>query len=89
MKVLITPRGFATYGLDDIKRMEDLGLEVDYNATGKSYDAATFLAKAKDADGIIVGVDDMHDAVLEQLPNLKVVCKYGVGTDNIGVDPLA
>lgn len=86
MKVLITPRGFATYGLDDIKRMEDLGLEVDYNATGKSYDAATFLAKAKDADGIIVGVDDMHDTVLEQLPNLKVVCKYGVGTDNIGVD---
>lgn len=86
MKVLITPRGFATYGLEQVARMEALGLEVDYNNTGKSYTAEEFLAKAKDADGIIVGVDDMSAPVLEQLPKLKVVCKYGVGTDNIGVD---
>lgn len=85
MKVLITPRGFATYGLEQVERMRALGLEVDYNDTGLSYDAETFLAKAKDADAIIVGVDDMSDPVLEQLPRLKAVCKFGVGTDNIGV----
>lgn len=86
MKVLITPRGFAKCGLDQVERMHALGLDVDYNDTGLAYSAETFLEKAKDADGIIVGVDDMHDEVLKQLPNLKVVCKFGVGTDNIGVD---
>ncbi|MCH4054419.1 MAG: phosphoglycerate dehydrogenase [Atopobiaceae bacterium] len=86
MRVLITPRGFASAGQDQIKHMQELGIEVDYNDTGKSYDADTFLAKAKEADGIIVGVDDMHAQVLEQLPKLKVVCKYGVGVDNIDVD---
>ena len=86
MKVVITPRGFAKCGLDEVERMRALGVDVDYNDTGKPYSAETFLAKAKDADGIIVGVDDMHDEVLKQLPNLKVVCKFGVGTDNIGLD---
>ena len=85
MKVLITPRGFAKCGLEEVERMRKLGVDVDYNDTGKPYSAETFLEKAKDADGIIVGVDDMHDEILKQLPNLKVVCKFGVGTDNIGV----
>lgn len=34
MKVFITPRGFATYGLEQVERMRAAGLEVDYNDTG-------------------------------------------------------
>ncbi len=83
MHVLITPRGFATSGQKEIQRMRALGFTVDYNNTGQVYDAATFLDKARDADGIIVGVDDMSRPVLEQLPKLKAICKYGVGIDNI------
>ena len=86
MKVLITPRGFANYGLDEVKLMESKGLEVDYNDTGKAYSAEQFLQKAKDADAIIVGVDDMSEPVMKQLPKLKVVCKFGVGVDNIDCD---
>ena len=37
MKVVITPRGFANYGLDQVERMKSKGLEVHYNATGKAY----------------------------------------------------
>ena len=85
MKVLITPRGFANYGLDEIKRMEDLGLEVTYNNTGKAYTHEEFVDYAKTVDGIIVGVDTMDAAMLEKCPNLKAVCKFGVGTDNIDV----
>ena len=36
MKVVITPRGFANYGLDQVERMKSKGLEVHYNATGLS-----------------------------------------------------
>ena len=34
MKVLITPRGFANYGLDEVEKMRKAGLDVHYNNTG-------------------------------------------------------
>lgn len=86
MKVLITPRGFANYGLDQVERMKSKGLDVHYNATGKAYTQEAFKALAKDADAIIVGVDTMDKEMMEGCPKLKAVCKFGVGTDNIDLD---
>jgi hypothetical protein len=34
MKVLITPRGFSSYGLEYVEKMKAAGLEVHYNYTG-------------------------------------------------------
>lgn len=86
MKVLITPRGFANYGLDKVRYMESKGLEVHYNNTGKAYTKEEFYNLASDADAIIVGVDVIDKELIDKCPNLKVVCKFGVGTDNIDVD---
>lgn len=86
MKVLITPRGFANYGLDQIEWMEKQGISVHYNNTGLAYTHDEFVELAKDCDGIIVGVDKMDKEMMSQCPNLKVVCKFGVGTDNIDLD---
>ncbi|WP_326512885.1 phosphoglycerate dehydrogenase [Clostridium intestinale] len=86
MKVLITPRGFANYGLDKVRYMEYKGLEVHYNNTGKAYTKEEFYNLASDADAIIVGVDIIDKELIDKCPNLKVVCKFGVGTDNIDVD---
>ena len=86
MKVLITPRGFAKYGLNQIEEMKNKGLNVYYNDTGKAYTHQEFKELAKDADAIIVGVDRMDRELMENCPNLKVVCKFGVGIDNIDLD---
>ena len=86
MKVLITPRGFANYGLDKVRYMESKGLEVHYNNTGKAYTKEEFHNLASDVDAIIVGVDIIDKELMDKCPNLKVVCKFGVGTDNIDVD---
>jgi phosphoglycerate dehydrogenase-like enzyme len=40
----------------------------------------------KDADGIIVGLEKITSETLDQLPNLKIIAKYGVGLDNIDID---
>ncbi|GCF95454.1 2-hydroxyacid dehydrogenase [Enterococcus florum] len=85
MKVLITPRGFAAYGLDYVEKMKKAGLEIHYNDTGLAYSPEKFAELAKDADAIIVGVDKMDRALIDQCPKLKVICKFGVGTDNIDV----
>ncbi len=34
-------------------------------------------------DGAIIGLDDWTDAVFELAPRMKVIAKFGVGTDNI------
>lgn len=86
MKVLITPRGFANYGLDQVKYMESKGLTVHYNNTGKQYTEEEFHKLASDADAIIVGVDIIDRKLMEECPNLKVICKFGVGTDNIDLE---
>ena len=85
-KVLITPRGFANNGLNQVAKMKAAGLTVDYNDTGLPYSPEVFLEKAKDASAIIVGVDKVDKALIDQCPKLKVVCKFGVGTDNIDVE---
>ena len=86
MKVLITPRGFANYGLDEVEKMRKAGLEVHYNDTGLAYTHERFKELAKDVDAIIVGVDKMDAEMMAGCPNLKAVCKFGVGTDNIDLE---
>lgn len=39
----------------------------------------------KDADGIIVGLEKITQELLDQLPDLKIIAKYGVGLDNIDI----
>lgn len=48
-------------------------------------DAASVVAAAADADGIITSYGDISRAVFEALPQLKVVSKTGVGYDNVDV----
>ena len=86
MKVLITPRGFANYGLDQIRYMESEGISVLYNNTGKAYSREEFYKLAADVDAIIVGVDIIDRELMNQCPKLKVICKFGVGTDNIDLE---
>lgn len=83
MKVLITPRGFATYGLTYVEKMKQAGLNVHYNDTGLAYTPEEFAEFAKDADAIIVGVDKIDQTLIDSCPKLKAICKFGVGIDNI------
>ena len=84
--ILITPRGYARYGREAKGRLEALGYEMDINETGKPLSPETFAAKAREAVGIIVGVDECDRALLCQCKNLRAIVKFGVGTDNIDLD---
>ncbi|MGN1277395.1 MAG: phosphoglycerate dehydrogenase [Floccifex sp.] len=81
--ILITPRGYAKYGLEYKKQLEDAGYVVDWNDTGKPLPREVFVEKAKEATGIIVGVDTLDRELLLQCKQLKSIVKFGVGLDNI------
>lgn len=86
MKIVVTPRGFAKYGLDNIPKIENAGFCVEYNDTGSAYTKEAFYEKTQNADGIIVGVEQVDRAYIDSHPQLKAVVKFGVGTDNIDVE---
>lgn len=81
--ILVTPRGYAKYGSEAKKRLEALGYTMDINNTGKPVPRETFVQKAKESEGIIVGVDELDESLLHECKNLKAIVKFGVGTDNI------
>jgi D-3-phosphoglycerate dehydrogenase len=47
--------------------------------------AAALVDYLADADAVILGLDPMGREVLDRLPRLKAVAKYGVGLDNLDV----
>lgn len=82
-KILITPRAFAKSGKKEIERLENEGWFISINDTGKPLSHSDFVNRAKDADGIVVGVDKMDSEMLKSCQKLKAIAKYGVGVDNI------
>ncbi len=86
MKIVVTPRGFAKCGLDNVKIIEDANFIVEYNDTGNAYTKEEFYEKTSDADGVIVGVELVDKEYIDAHPKLKAVVKFGVGTDNIDIE---
>ena len=86
MKIVVTPRGFAKCGLENVKIIKNAGFILEYNDTGSAYSKEDFYEKTRDAVGVIVGVEIIDKEYINSHPNLKAVVKFGVGTDNIDVE---
>ena len=71
--------------MDLVDIYEKAGFAVEYNATGNAYTKEEFYEKTMDADGVIIGVEQVDKAYIDAHPRLKAVVKFGVGTDNIDI----
>ncbi|MDO8307738.1 MAG: NAD(P)-dependent oxidoreductase [Actinomycetota bacterium] len=60
-----------------------------FNEEGGRLEGDALAGFLNDAAGAIVGVERIDRPLLERLPQLKVVSKYGVGLDSIDLDGLA
>lgn len=86
MKVLVTPRSFGKHSAAPIEMLRASGFEVMMNPQGRILEKEEMRRHIRDADAVIVGVDPLDRDVLEQAEKLKIIAKYGVGTDNIDID---
>ena len=59
-----------------------------FNENGLPLDGKKLIEFISDAHAIIVGVETIDDSVLDHVPKLKMVSKYGVGLDSIDQDAL-
>ena len=56
---------------------------VKFNDSGKSFDDDSLVSFLSGYDAAIIGLEAINKRVLEKLPSLKVIGKYGVGLDKI------
>lgn len=69
------------------ERIEDAGYElVVPTLTGQRFEADTLIALAHECVGIVAGDDDLGRRTLTALPNLKVLVRWGIGTDTVDFD---
>ena len=86
-RVLITcPQMQAAYS-EFAERLRDADCEVDLPPVVQALSAAELLPIIGAYDGVIAGDDQFTAAVLEQATRLRILSKWGVGTD--GIDRLA
>jgi D-3-phosphoglycerate dehydrogenase len=80
---LVTP---TSYGKNDSRlksELEALVGEVIYNPTGKPLLSNEVAQLLPGIDGFIAGLDTIDANALKTADRLKVICRYGVGVDNV------
>jgi D-3-phosphoglycerate dehydrogenase len=84
MKVICTSPSFAKYDATPIKTLQQHGFElITLPADAPLSALAPHLA---DTVAMIVAFTDVNEELLALAPQLKIVCKHGVGVDNINLD---
>ncbi len=84
-KILITPRSFGKEDPKPFELLKEQGYEIVVNPYGRIMTEPEMVEAVKDVDAVILGVDPMNKKVIDAAGKLKVISKYGVGTDNIDV----
>ena len=80
-QVIITDDGYAHY---DIEREVLAGVDAEVTVRMcETEDDVIALATERDADGVIVRLQPFTEKVMEALPKVRVVGRYGIGVDNI------
>lgn len=68
-----------------VHALEEKYSKVIFNNTGETLQAQELVNFLSSADKAIIGIEQISDEVLDQLPKLKVISKYGVGINNLNL----
>lgn len=84
MKVLITSRSFGKIGNKAQQILENAGIEIVNKSVG--FDQAEFERIIPEFDALIIGAHEFEEKDMERCPKLKIICKHGVGLNNIRLE---
>jgi len=71
-----------------IKRLNENYSSVILNKSGKTLQDKDLVSFLKPASKAIIGIENITDQILSELPSLKVISKYGVGLNNIDLQSM-
>lgn len=85
-KMLVTPRSFLRTVGQHHELLEQAGCEVVPNPFDRSLTANELKGLIADADGAILGLDECPAEVIQAAPKLRVISRYGTGTDKVDLE---
>lgn len=85
-RIAITARNFADLSPDAVALLQNAGHEVTLFPDGMAMTPRQYRDAIADADAVIVSLERFDRALLEQLPNLRLISRRGVGVDSIDMD---
>ena len=88
MKIAVASRSFsrnATLRAELAARYP----HVTFSESPTVLDGAALVALLRGHDAAIVGLERINDAILDHVPELRLISKYGVGLDGVDLDALA
>ena len=83
-RIKVTSRSFSRHPVLKQELLELFPNSV-FNTDGPPTGLPNIAEFLKDADGVILGLEKIDRNVLQQLENVKIIAKYGVGLDNLDV----
>ncbi len=85
MKLAVTSPSFSkNEKLIDIVSSKFIDFKL--NSEGKRFSESELIQYLQGYDCAIIGLDQINDAILGSLPDLRIISKYGVGLDNIDLE---
>lgn len=85
MKVIVTSPSFSNNKLLQTE-LHRFFPSAKLNTSGLRLKGNELIAYIHNAEAIIVGLETIDEALIEQLPKLKYIAKYGVGLNNIDLE---
>jgi len=85
VRIKVTSRSFSRHPLLK-QELLDIFPNSVLNPNGPSSGLSNVVEFLSDADAVILGLEKIDRSILEQLSNLKIIAKYGVGLDNLDVE---
>ena len=85
--VAVTSRSFSKNKVL-IKELKSRYKHVILNDDGISLKGKTLIEFLQDTNKVIVGLETFNTEILDQLPKLKVISKYGVGLNNLDLEAI-
>ena len=87
-KIYVALSTFAKQGPQPLELLKASGYSFAVNNSGVRLSKEQLIEQARDADGIVAGLETYDAKILGVLPRLKCISRCGVGVDNVDL-PLA
>ena len=84
-RIKVTSRSFSRHPVLK-QELLDIFPNSVFNTDGPPTGLPNIVEFLNDADGMVLGLEKMDHHVLQQLNNMKIIAKYGVGLDNLDVE---
>lgn len=85
MKVVVSAVAFSK-NQQLVHKLKEYFPDAIVNTTGQRFSFDELVAYYADADAVITGLEKIDNDLLNKLPKLKFIAKYGVGLDNIDLE---